>query len=77
MKIVADKVTQSTFEIKCPKCGHIHEFERCTVDKYFVQPDELDTFTIDNNGHVWPDFVCRNSKCNFSDSLMIINLILS
>lgn len=74
MKVKAINITPSSFTVKCPTCKKQHIFDKVGYAKYMLNRDEMDTFEMDENGQLYPMWVCRNEHCPKMDTLLIENI---
>lgn len=73
MNIKPDRITDTEIVISCPQCKQVHSFEKYDFDKWIMNNDEDDWFTI-SQSILRPEFVCRNVKCNFSEVLKLLGV---
>lgn len=54
--------TKLGFNVICPRCQRVHEFEYVRKNALVLDGDADDTFTVVEH-RLYPDWVCRNSRC--------------
>lgn len=70
MKIQAFNITDTSFEVRCPKCKTLHKFNKKGFNEIYLI-DQHDTFTMDQDKFLYPFFVCTNFRCDFVDRIQL------